>query len=304
MIETPEEAKFFEEQKAADRQPEPEHEEEEQISDAEAETPTGEDAPEPDEAAAPADEAAATEEVEEEGRRVPIGELYAEREKRKELQAKISQLEGTFSRVMERLNQGQQPAAPPPQQPQIPDYASDPVGHIKAKLDLIEMATGGHQQAIMQQNALQQFSTALAGMESDFRSRVADYDAAVEFAKRSRDAELAALGYDPAQRVARLRDEIIGASYDAMNRGQNPAEMFYAYAKTRGFQANGNGAQQQPKPKVDTAAKLATVAKGQSSGRSLPRGGAAPPAAITLESLAQMDDAEFDKNFDKFWRKT
>jgi hypothetical protein len=298
MSATPEEEKFFEDEKSAQAAEIEETESAEEESAEPSEASPAEE-PEGEEPAAEPTEGAA------EPRHVPIGELHAERERRKELQAKISQLEGTFSKVMERLNAGQ-PQQQYAQQPapQIPAYDQDPVGHIKAKLDYLEMAAGTHNQVLTQQQAIHQFTTALAGLENQFRSATPDYDDAVAFAKHSREMELHALGYDPAQCVEILRQEIVGTSAAAMQRGQNPAEVFYAYAKVRGYGA-GNGSTVKPSQAPTSATqKLATVAKAQSAAKGLPRGGSAPPSAVTLESLAAMDDDEFDKNFDKFWRKS
>ena len=316
MSSTPEEDKFFEEDKKA--AVEETVEEAASEEGAASEEVAAEEAPEEggDQAAASTEEAAEpdTEETETtaEGRQVPIGELFSERKKRQELQAKISQLEATFSKVMDRLNAPQQPqptySVPPP--PDIPADDVDPVAHLKAKLDQLEMAAGSHTQVLAQQSALQQFTTALAGLENQFRVATPDYDAAVSFAKNARDQELTALGYDAAQRVELIRQEILGTSAAAMQRGQNPAEVFYAYAKVRGFDGNGAaGAAAAPAPRPSSApqqaaAKLATVAKAQGVGKGMPRGGVAPPPEITLESLAKMEDKEFDLNFDRFFRKS
>jgi len=235
------------------------------------------------------------------GRRVPLGELLSERERRKQAQsereamaAKLGQLENTFSKVMERLNAPSAPAAPAADP--IPAYDSDPIANLAARLEQIERYTVGHGQQLGNQQALVQFQNALAGHEASFRSQTPDYDAAVNFAKNQRDAELAAFGYSPAERHQLITQEILGISASALNRGANPAELFYNYAKMRGW---ANAA---PQPQASPT-KLATVARAQSATRS-PRGGAAPRAGLSLEDLAGMDDGEFDAAFDKFWRRT
>lgn len=305
-----EEDEFFEKEKAAgaveEEVTEEEAAEEETTEEAPAEE-VAEEQPAEEEAAEEAEEAPEgdAEEGEPKGQQVPIGELYKERNKRKELQSKIEQLEGTFARVMERLNAGV-PGAQPGQQPapapqvEIPGYDVDPVAHLKARLDQLQGFTQQHQQQLQQQNAMQQFSTALAGLENQMRSQTADYDAAVEFAKRARLAELSALGYDAGQAQEMLRQEIVGTSHYLMQRGQNPAEAFYNYAKTRGWQQPQPAA---PKPAVNPAKKLATVAKAQAAAKSLPRGGVAPKPSVTLADLAEMDDSEFDKNFEKVMKR-
>lgn len=319
---TPEEDKFFEEQRKADLEEQVE-EQEESVEETEAEPEAEEatpDGPEQEtEGEQDADETETAEEVqssedEPKGRKVPIGELYAEREKRKQAQAKleqmeakVGQLENTYARVMERLNGQQQPQQPVYQAPAIPAYEADPVAHLKAKIDQLEGGVSSYGQQMAQRNAMEQFQQALGYLEGQYRTQAPDYDAAVEFAKQQRDAELSALGYNEEARANILRQEIIGVSASAMQRGQNPAEVFYNYAKVKGW-----GRQQQaapapapaPKPAPAPAQKLATVAKAQSASRSLPKGGAAPKAGLTLADLATMDDAEFDKNFDRVMRRS
>ncbi len=307
---TPEEDEYFEKEKAASAAPV----EEEEVTEEESE-------PAPEEEAAPEAEEEATEEAPAEGeegaaeadsedtpsRTVPIGALHEEREKRKQLQAKIDQMEATFEKFAARLNQ-QSPLQPPaptaPEPPAIPAYDEDPVAHLKARIDqLTQLSTGTHQM-MQQQHAMAKLGEAIGIFDAQMRAKAADYDQAIEFAKRSRDSELAALGYvDPEQRMELMRQEILGTAAYCIQRGQNPAEAFYNYAKVRGWKGpNGeasSAASQSP------AKRLATVAKAQAAaGKAIPRGGVAPKPAVTLADLATMEDDEFDKHFDRVMRKT
>lgn len=242
-------------------------------------------------------------EAEDEGsRRVPLGELMAERERRKTLQAKIEQMEAAFQRVVDRVGQPMQQPQPVQQQPQIPAYESDPVGNLAMRLAQLEQGSAGYGQHIAQQQQLSQFQNALAGLEATFRGATPDYDQAVSFARAARDHELEALGYNFAQRQAIITQEIVGASAAAMDRGQNPAEVFYNFAKLKGWTAP-SAQKTESLSVVKPAQKLTTVAKGAAAARS-PRGGTAPAASVTLTDLAGMDDAEFDAQFDKLWRRT
>lgn len=253
-------------------------------------------------------EAPAEPEAEDEGsRRVPLGELMAERERRKTLQAKIEQMEAAFQRVVDRVGQPAQQPAPVQPQPQIPAYEADPVGNLAMRLAQLEQGHGNVNQHVFQQQQIAQFQNALAGLESSFRAATPDYDQAVSFARAARDHELETLGYNLAQRQAIITQEIVGASAAAMDRGQNPAEMFYNFAKLKGWQTGGAPSaaakESLPPPVVKPAAKLAAIAKGSASARS-PRGGTAPATGVSLTDLAAMDDAEFDAHFDKLWRRT
>lgn len=302
MNETAEEEEFFAEQKAAANEPD---EEPEVAEEPEPEAAEGGDADAEESGDDP--EASAEPEAISDGgtdrqKHVPIGVLYEEREQRKQLQSRLESAEKTLQKVFDRLaGQGAIQPQQQPQQPQIPAYQEDPLGHVVARLNQLEMGFGGHDQQLAQQQAISQLQRAVESNEMEFRGRTPDYDAAVQFAKQSREAELRALGYDPAPI---MMQEIIGAAANAIQQGRNPAEVFYAYAKARGYTpAKSNGDARPQQPAVDAAAKLQTIARGQQAAKA-PRGGSAPPAALTLETLSQMDDDEFDKNFDKFFRKT
>ena len=95
-----------------------------------------------------------------------------------------------------------------------------------------------------------------------------------------------------------IRTEILNTAAYNMQRGLNPIEQFYNYAKVRGFKPNGEATAVTP-----AAARLATVAKAVAAGKSLPRGGSAPSSGVSLADLATMEDDEFDKHFDKVMRK-
>lgn len=303
---TPEEDEFFAKEKAASKV---EDEAVEEETAPEEETPEEEPVAESEESV----EEETTEEVEQEetaepeekpSRTVPIGALHEEREKRRQLQAKIEQMEATFQKMVERVGQQQpQQQLPVAPEPQIPAYDEDPVAHLKARIDqLTQLSTGTHQQ-IQQQHAMSKFVEALGTLENQIRTTTSDYDAAIDFAKRSRDAELAALGYAPEARAEMMRQEILGTAAYCMQRGQNPAEAFYNYAKVRGWQGTNGAPKPAPAP-VQAARKLATVAKAQGAGKALPRGGSAPPAVRSLEDLATMEDKDFDKFFDSVMRKS
>lgn len=308
FLSTPEEDEHFAKEKAASAaEPEEEEEEVEAEPEQEAEEAPAEEVAEGEESTEAEEPTEGEEPTEDEGkpsRTVPIGALHEEREKRRQLQAKIEQMEATFQKMMERVAQGQQPPAPAPELPKIPAYEEDPVAHLKARIDqLTQLSTGTHQQ-IQQQTAMSKFVEALGTLENQMRTTTPDYDDAIAFAKQARYSELAALGYSPEATAEMMRQEILGTAAFCMQQGRNPVEAFYNYAKVRGWQGK-NGAQPASKPTVSTTAKkLATVARAQGASRSLPRGGSAPPATRTLEDLSTMDDKDFDKYFVSVMRKT
>lgn len=297
---TPEEDAYFEKEKAASAPVEEEEEaaEVEEAPEEPAEEAEAESEPAESESSDETAPEESTTEEERPSRTVPIGALHEEREKRRQLQAKIEQMEATFQKLVDRVQQPTQAPLPAPDLPAIPTYEEDPVAHLKARLDQISILTGATHQHVQNQTAMTKFVEALGTLENQMRTTTPDYDAAIDFAKRSRDSELAALGYAPEQRIEMVRQEILNTAAFCMQRGQNPVEAFYNYAKVRGWDGS-NGT-----PKPAPAKKLATVAKAQAASRSLPRGGTAPVTARSLEDLATMEDKDFDKFFDSVMRKT
>lgn len=233
--------------------------------------------------------------------RVPIAELQKERQKRKDLQGKIDGLERTYQRLLERLNAPAQPvtvqpAPAPAPEPEIPAYEADPIGHLHARLAQIEAQSRGTYQAMSEQQQLQQFGQALAAQEAIYRRDKPDYDAAVQFVRQQREADYQALGYGPDATNQLITREIVQTALSAMQEGRNPAQAFYAYAERRGWSAPAQ-------PGGDPAVKLATVAKAQARGGS-PKGGQAAKPQTSLADLAEMDDAAFDKAFNRIMKGT
>lgn len=307
---TAEEDEYFAKEKAASQATEPEEEVAEEAAEVEEEAAPAEEAAEESTEEAPEEESTeeSTPDDEKPSRTVPIGALHEEREKRRQLQAKIEQMESTFQKMMERVAQGQQPpapAVPQPEVPQIPSYDEDPVAHLKARIDQLTQVSGATHQQMQQQTAMTKFVEALGTLENQMRATTPDYDEAIAFAKQARYSELMALGYSPEATAEMMRQEILGTSAFCMQQGKNPVEAFYNYAKVRGWQGrNGTPAPAAKPTAATTAKKLATVARAQSASRALPKGGSAPPTGRSLEDLSTMEDKDFDKYFDSVMRKT
>lgn len=321
MISTAEEDQFFAKDKAASRAAETEEaqdETEEQRGAAgEAEQPEEEGAPETEGEPGAGDqeaEPAGADAEEAPGRTVPIGEVYAEREKRKAAEAlqkqqaeRISQLEETFRKVVDRIGGLQQPQQAPVQPDiKIPSYEEDPLAHLKATQELLARQIGGTSQWTQQQQLEQQLQAHIYASENEFRSTHPDYDAAAAYAQNLRVRELSLLTNDPVQVTNALRQDIFSIAARAHQTGRNPAELYYEYAKLRGYQPQQEQTTQpqQQKPQSGNGAqRLKQIAAAQAVSKA-PKGGTAPQAAVTLTDLSTMSDDEFDKNFDRFWKQT
>lgn len=247
-------------------------------------------------------------------KQVPLGALQEERARRQELQQQLQQqsehnqrLQDRFNQFMERWQQSQQPAAQPqPQQPepvQIPNFIDDPEGHIAAlrqqfqqQLDEVRQYQQG---TIQQQQATQQgqrLAQHTAAQEAEFVKTTPDYQNAADFFAQRKLAEYAALGADPVSAQQALMRDYQSLAIGAAQRGGNAAQMLYNLAKAMGYAGAAPAA-----PGKAPAAPPAVQAPKQAP-TSLAGLGGAPvtpgeTGALTLESLAEMSDAEFDKLF-------
>ncbi len=108
--------------------------------------------------------------------------------------------------------------------------------------------------------------------------------------------ELVAMGYNQAEAInIRTQDEIAIAA-KAYADGVNPGERIYALAKMRGF------SQQQVQPQTpiaDATQKIDQLEKGLNASKSLSGASGKASAELTLEALASMEDADFDKAWEK-----
>lgn len=226
---------------------------------------------------------------------VPYAALHEERERRKEMQTKVTNLERTFQAVLEKLSS-------PQQQQQPPSFDEDPIGALQHNQQVLnqhvaQQYQNQQQQAEQQQrnNQLQDFAYKCQQSVREFSKTNTDYLDAYKFLSESRVNEHVAVGYTQEQaRQLILEDEMAVASKAYMD-GVNPAERIYGLAKMRGFQSTAAG---QPQ------GKMSALQKGMQASKSLSgAGGKASSGGLTLESLAQMSPDELDQALSKDWDK-
>lgn len=228
---------------------------------------------------------------------VPHQALHEAREQAKAAAARADRMEQMFQRLMERQPQQQQGA----KEDQLPDFNTDPVGHLAAKLEraerkLADFDQRGQQQQQMteQQGRTQALMDKYAGSVRTFKRDAPDYDAAYQHLADVRDRELEALGFDdPTERANRLQYEeglIVG---NALRSGKDPARMLYEFAKSRGYK--GAAAQQEED-------KLARLQKGANAAKTLNGGKAPQNDEMTLERLADLQDSD-PEAADRLWER-
>lgn len=196
---------------------------------------------------------------------VPQGALHQERERRKAAEAATQALQDRLAALEAKLN--------PPPEIVIPDPVLDPKGFKQFQIDQINQRAKEQADNERRQMEAQQHQQVMARLNQDvqaFRATTPDYDTAFQHAVKVRQEELAFYGNAPEQIAAQLETDVQAIVAQAYSQGKNPAELFYAYAKMRGYQTP---VAPQPNPAV---AQVAALAEAQKQTQSLaPAGGPA-----------------------------
>lgn len=234
---------------------------------------------------------------------VPLAALHEERERRKELQR---QIEDVNRRADERFNliaQKLAAAAPmaEPAKREIPDPEKDAVGAIRMTAEEVKVLSDFKRQIeaqAAQGQAIQAVMGHASRLETEFEKQAPDYQSASGFLRDARAKELSAFGLDQFRVRQILAAEKLQLAHAALLQGRNPAEVVYALAKMRGYAPKGSNARATPAGESE-AAKLARIAKGQEAGTSLGAASGAAPGKTGIEALLAMSDAEFSAALDK-----
>jgi hypothetical protein len=137
------------------------------------------------------------------------------------------------------------------------------------KLEEAETVTKETRQQVEQQSQFQQLVTTVQGHERTFAAATPDYPKALAHVRQVRESQLKLL-YPAAtpQQLSQVisREEIQGAQ-QALQSGQNPADVLYRYAQTLGYKP----------PEPAPAVVPAVPAPDKSAARSLGSGGGAGP---------------------------
>src|SRR5688572_14826361 len=124
-----------------------------------------------------------------------------------------------------------------------------------------------------------------------FKSKTQDFDKAYNFLMQSRFTELTEAGYETHEAQQMIANEERMLVEDAFNREMNPAERIYKMAKARGYAKEESEAEKQIK----------TVQKGLEASKNLKGGGTS--AGLTLQSLADMSEEEFNNIDEAVFKK-
>lgn len=248
------------------------------------------------------------------GRFVRHGAFHKEREARKAAQRDLAALQEKFARGDERLRilseAMQKPAAPA--QPaaaaepaKVPDPNEDIFGYAKYLEEQIQAIRTGQTQLTETQKKAEEDRRAaderndVIGFYRQDLQRAVAADATLSDAYQhlfsGRVAELQLVGMSEADAVQTVREEEFNLAQTARQRGQSPAALIAALAKSRGFAPKAAEAAPAATAPAETAAeKAARVDAGQKGpGMSLSAAGGSPAGEVTAEMLANMSDEEF-----------
>ncbi len=212
---------------------------------------------------------------------VPQGALHQERERRKQAEAQFQALQEKLAAIEAKLN--------PPAPIEIPDPILDPKGFREFQIKQITERAQEKAEAERRAMEAQQQQMVMARLNQDvasFKATTPDYDNAFQHAIKARQQELAFYGNTQEQITAQMEVDVQAIVQQAYSQGRNPAELFYEYAKMRGYSAA-------PAPQPQAAAQVQALAQAQRQTQSLaPAGGPANDGGMTLETLSRMSEAD------------
>lgn len=219
-------------------------------------------------------------------RRVSLDALHEERRLRQEAEDRFRTLETRQQQIQDyllRQAQGQQQPQQRAPGSDIPDIDTDPVGHFRAKTEMLERQLREVREPVQQQAQASQFERAVRSQVDAFAAETPDYGEAYAFAKEQMRRDALAYGDDPNAAELYLAQR-------ALQQGKNVGEMVYAFAKAKGYTP---AAQRQAAPQ---APDMAALQRGQQASRSVGAGGQpAGRGELTPERLASMSAKELSK---------
>ncbi len=120
-----------------------------------------------------------------------------------------------------------------------------------------------------------------------------DYDQAFQHAVKVRREELAFYGNTPEQIDQQIEVDVRAIVQQAYTQGKNPGEVFYSYARMRGY--SPAQAARDPVP-AQAAAQVNALAEAQRQTQSMATaGGPSSDGGVTIETLAKMSEAQLAK---------
>jgi hypothetical protein len=222
---------------------------------------------------------------------VPQGAMHQERERRKAAEAQLQDFQRKLADIEARLN--------PPAEIVIPDPILDPKGFKQFQIDQITQRAQERAEAERRQVEAHQQQVVMARLAQDvnaFKVTAPDYDNAFQHAVKARREELAFYGNTPEAIEQQLEVDVQAIVRQAYSQDKNPAEMFYSYAKMRGYSGPAPVAPVTPPEPSQAAAQVTAFANAQKQTATMATaGGPANSGGMTIETLGKMSEADLMK---------
>ena len=219
---------------------------------------------------------------------VPQGALHQERERRKASEAAFQELQAKLAAIEAKLN--------PPPEIVVPDPVLQPEAFRQFQIDQIKQRAAEKADADRRATEQAQEQQIMARVNQDvmqFKAVTPDYDQAFQHAVKVRREELAFYGNSPEQIDQQIEVDVRAIVGQAYSQGKNPGELFYGYAKMRGY--SPAQAARDPVP-AQAAAQVNALAEAQRQTQSMATaGGPSNDGGITIETLAKMSEAQLAK---------
>lgn len=224
---------------------------------------------------------------------VPLEALHEARAQTKELRAQLAKLAQERAQFEEFRKSVEARLNP---QPQPPAFDENPAEHLRAEVTQTKAELDRLKAERDQQAREHQFSTWYQTQAAQFAQSTPDFMPTYDAFIRGRAGELESQGLAPQQIALKIRQEEQLLAATAAQLGVNPAQMVYQAAIAKGYKpAPAAQAAPDANEAVTNADKLAKVAEGVKSSKSLSNLPGKAPEALTLEYIANMPESEFRK---------
>lgn len=228
---------------------------------------------------------------------VPHAAFHEERERRKELQKKVAaqderyaKLEERQTKIFEAMASRQSPAQEEYIDPLV--ALENEVKSLKGRLETNDKHADENTK--QQQKEIEFFNKYLASADAYTKDKP-DFTDAYNFLIKEREKELAVFIKDPLKLKQRLAADERTIVEEAFNNEQNPGEILYELAKTRGYKTK---AAETPTNKIDD------LDKGLKASKTLGNAGGKSENDMTLSGLSPTDLAEMsNEEFDALYNK-
>lgn len=245
----------------------------------------------------------------EKGRFVNYGALHKERSQRRELEAKVSELEQFKAAMAEKMRWTEALLAPEQKKEEAPpDPEQDIFSALKYEREkrlALEAKIEGQEKQTQEQAAATEFEGKVWNYwhqsAAEYKTQTPDFEDAVKWMSETRTNQLKALGKlqpqfsTDAGIVKQINAELFEINVAAAQSGISPAEYIYNMAKAWGYQ--GKAPVAETNGKIELPGKLKNVEQAQERSRTVAQapGRTDGTDEISIESLAAMPQGEFNE---------